>query len=102
MDKKASAGSAGMMITVEKESEKTAKYKIQIWKAEPWSPESPKQYTLATRVENNGSVVDSVETEFGIRTVAFDPTNGFLLNGKPYFLKGTCEHQDHAGVGTAM
>ena len=24
---------------------------------------------------------------------------GFLLNGKPYVIKGTCNHQDHAGVG---
>jgi len=69
---------------------------------ELWSPENPKLYKLITTVEVNSNVVDRVETEFGIRTIAFDPTNGFLLNGKPYFLKGTCEHQDHAGVGTAM
>ena len=42
------------------------------------------------------------ETEFGIRTVAFDVDKGFLLNGKPYVLKGTCNHQDHAGVGAAL
>ena len=29
-------------------------------------------------------------------------TKGFLLNGKPYVLKGTCNHQDHAGVGAAL
>src|SRR5262249_31905589 len=38
----------------------------------------------------------------GIRTVAFDANQGFLLNGKPYVLKGTCNHQDHAGVGAAL
>ena len=27
---------------------------------------------------------------------------GFLLNGKHYELKGTCNHQDHAGVGAAL
>ena len=47
-------------------------------------------------------VVDREETEFGIRTVAFDPDKGFLLNGKPYELKGTCNHQDMAGVGAAL
>ena len=67
-----------------------------------WSPESPKLYKLVTTVEIDSNVVDRVETEFGIRTIAFDPGKGFLLNGKPYFLKGTCEHQDHAGVGIAM
>ena len=49
-----------------------------------------------------GKIVDQVETEFGIRTVAFDADKGFLLNGQPYVLKGTCNHQDHAGVGVAL
>ncbi|MEY4916290.1 MAG: hypothetical protein RL616_203, partial [Verrucomicrobiota bacterium] len=40
--------------------------------------------------------------EFGIRTVAFDKDKGFLLNGQPYELKGTCNHQDMAGVGAAL
>jgi len=69
---------------------------------EPWSPESPKRYQLITTVETGGKTVDRVVTRFGIRTIAFDPDKGFLLNGKPYFLKGTCDHQNHAGVGTAM
>jgi beta-galactosidase len=74
-----------------------------------WSPESPKLYKLITTVEimaggalmENG-VLDRKETEFGIRTVGFDATNGFLLNGKHYELYGTCNHQDHAGVGAAI
>ena len=69
---------------------------------ELWSPESPKLYKLITTVESGGQIVDRKETEFGIRTVAFDPDKGFLLNGKPYELKGTCNHQDHAGVGAAL
>jgi beta-galactosidase len=69
---------------------------------ELWSPESPKLYQLITTVEVEGKVVDQKETEFGLRTVAFDPDKGFLLNGKPYELKGTCNHQDHAGVGAAL
>ena len=34
--------------------------------------------------------------------MAFDAEKGFLLNGEPYELKGTCNHQDHAGVGAAV
>ena len=67
-----------------------------------WSPESPKLYTLVTTVEAEDELVDQTQTEFGIRTVAFDPEKGFLLNGEPYELKGTCNHQDHAGVGAAV
>ena len=67
-----------------------------------WSPESPSLYKLVTTVSVGGSTVDQQETEFGIRTVSFEPTNGFLLNGKHYELYGTCNHQDHAGVGAAI
>jgi beta-galactosidase len=67
-----------------------------------WSPESPKLYKLVTTVSVAGKIVDQKETVFGIRTVAFDPTNGFLLNGKHYEIYGTCNHQDHAGVGAAI
>ena len=69
---------------------------------ELWSPESPKLYKLITTIAVDGKIVDQKETEFGIRTVAFDPDRGFLLNGKPYELKGTCNHQDMAGVGSAL
>jgi hypothetical protein len=31
-----------------------------------------------------------------------DKDKGFLLNGKHYELLGTCNHQDHAGVGAAL
>ncbi|HXI69773.1 MAG TPA: beta-galactosidase GalA [Verrucomicrobiae bacterium] len=75
-------------------------------KPEFWSPENPKLYKLVTTVnlysDKTNTIVDRKETEFGIRTFAFDPTNGFLLNGKPYVLKGTCNHQDMAGVGAAL
>jgi len=67
-----------------------------------WSPESPHLYKLVTAVSSGGKVVDRTETEFGIRTLAFDPDKGFLLNGHPYEVKGTCNHQDHAGVGAAL
>lgn len=69
---------------------------------ELWSPESPKLFKLITTVEVDGRIFDRVETSFGIRTFAFDKDKGFLLNGQPYELKGTCNHQDMAGVGAAL
>jgi beta-galactosidase len=80
------------------EIEQTAKVEAP----ELWSPETPKLYRLVTTVTTGGQTVDRVDTGFGIRTVAFDAQKGFLLNGKPYLLKGTCNHQDHAGVGVAL
>jgi beta-galactosidase len=67
-----------------------------------WSPENPKLYTLVTTVVTGGKTVDTVTTSFGIRTVGFDANRGFMLNGEPYQLKGTSNHQDSAGVGSAL
>jgi beta-galactosidase len=47
-------------------------------------------------------VCDIYETPFGLRTIRFDADTGFHLNGQPLKLKGTCNHQDHAGVGVAV
>jgi beta-galactosidase len=67
-----------------------------------WSIETPHLYRLVSEIVVNGAVVDRYETRFGIRTIRLDPARGFLLNGKPTKLLGTCNHQDHAGVGTGI
>ena len=67
-----------------------------------WSLEERHLYRMVTEVESSGSVVDRYETRFGIRTILFNAEKGFLLNGKAVKLKGTCNHQDHAGVGVAV
>jgi beta-galactosidase len=67
-----------------------------------WSLEERNRYKLVTEIQSDGQVVDRYETPFGIRSVAFDSAQGFLLNGKPVKLKGTCNHQDHAGLGAAL
>ncbi len=97
-----SVGVESTSITCPPRFDEVIRHKRSLKNAKLWSPESPKLYKLVTTVESGGQVVDRQETEFGIRTVAFDKDKGFLLNGKPYLLKGTCNHQDHAGVGAAL
>lgn len=67
-----------------------------------WSLEQPNLYEAVSQVEFNGKPVDEYRTTFGIRTIRFDPKNGFLLNEQPVKIKGTCNHQDFAGVGIAL
>ncbi len=67
-----------------------------------WSLEKPQLYRLHTEIQQNGQVVDATDTPFGIRTIRFDAQKGFFLNGKPVKIKGTCNHQDFAGVGIGM
>ena len=67
-----------------------------------WSLASPDLYQLVTIIRQGDSIVDRYLTTFGIRSVRFDPDEGFFLNGQNLKLKGTNNHQDHAGVGTAL
>jgi beta-galactosidase len=67
-----------------------------------WSLEAPYLHKLITTIEENGTVVDQYQTTFGIRSIRFDANGGFFLNGKHVEVKGTNNHQDHAGVGTAI
>ena len=67
-----------------------------------WSLESPALHRLVTTIRAGGAVVDRYETTFGIRTIRFDPDHGFFLNGRHVEIKGTNNHQDHAGVGVAL
>ncbi len=67
-----------------------------------WSPESPTLYSAVVTVESGGKTRDADRIRFGVRTAVFDPDKGFFLNGKSVKIKGTCNHQDHAGVGAAL
>lgn len=66
-----------------------------------WSPETPNLYKLQTEVIDDGNIVDTYETTFGVRAVDINK-NGVFLNGKLYPVKGTCNHQDFAGIGVAL
>jgi beta-galactosidase len=67
-----------------------------------WSIETPNLQKLVTTIRSGGKVVDRYETTFGIRSIRFDAKEGFFLNGKHVKIKGTDNHQDHAGVGAAI
>jgi beta-galactosidase len=67
-----------------------------------WSPDAPNLYVHKVEVVVGKRIVDTYETPFGIRTLRFDGSQGFFLNGKPLKLKGLNNHQDHAGIGMAL
>src|SRR4051812_35033556 len=67
-----------------------------------WSPETPNLYAAVATVEAAGKTRDAERVTFGVRTIAWDPDKGFFLNGKRVEIQGTCNHQDHAGVGAAL
>jgi len=67
-----------------------------------WSVDAPNLYSAIVTVETSGKARDAERVSFGVRTAAFDADKGFFLNGKSLKIQGTCNHQDHAGVGAAL
>ena len=87
-----------------------AKQVAQLPSAALWEPRQPRQqqpasaalYTVVSTLLHSGAAVDSVNTTIGIRAVTHDPARGLLINGVAVKAKGMCNHQDFAGVGTAV
>ncbi len=68
-----------------------------------WDVDCPKLYTMKVEVLNeDGAEIDAHCERIGFRTFSIDADKGFFLNGRPLKIKGTCCHQDHAGVGVAV
>ncbi|HET7102750.1 MAG TPA: beta-galactosidase GalA [Terracidiphilus sp.] len=67
-----------------------------------WSVEEPNLYSAIVTVESGGRPRDAERVSFGVRTAVFDAQKGFFLNGESIKIQGTCNHQDHAGVGAAV
>ena len=80
---------------------KIIKQNMQVTNARLWSLEDPYLYRFISVIKSGNEVIDSVKQRFGIRTIDIK-ANGVFLNGKHIKIKGTNNHQDHAGVGSAM
>jgi beta-galactosidase len=89
-------------LSIRADGEQTYEQKITVGNPELWSLEERNLYKLITEIRAGGDVVDQYETRFGIRDIKIDAEKGLLLNGKPVKVRGTCNHQDHAGLGAAL
>ena len=63
---------------------------------------NPYLYTAKAELKVDGEVVDEISASFGVRDFAADPQSGFILNGRPYPLRGVCRHQDRKAIGNAI
>ncbi len=96
------AGSAAQTTTVEAGKDVTMVQSIPVAGPQLWSPSSPILYTLKSRLTVDAATVDETTTPFGIRTLRFDPDQGFFLNGKSMKIKGVCIHHDAGCLGAAV
>ncbi|GAA4743724.1 beta-galactosidase GalA [Flavisolibacter ginsenosidimutans] len=95
------AQSPDQTIKLNTYEKKTLKQTLNVPAAHLWSIDDPYLYRVVSLVKQAGKTVDSVSHRIGIRTIEIKP-NGVFLNGVHVKIKGTNNHQDHAGVGSAM
>lgn len=80
----------------------TLKCSLDIDNPMRWDIDSPNLYKAVFELYKDGEVIDTDEITFGFREFYVDAEKGFFLNGRHVLIKGTCNHQDHAGVGVAV
>lgn len=88
--------------TVKSGSNTVINTSVLTYSPELWDIDEPNMYTMECEVLIDGECVDKTETPFGYRTIEISADDGFKLNGRRVQLYGTCNHQDHAGVGVAV
>ena len=80
----------------------TIKQHLQLKNPTLWSLENPYLYRVVSVLKSENQIIHQTKTRFGIKTVQFDAKEGFFLNGKHLKIQGTNNHQDHAGIGSAL
>ncbi|MEO6491149.1 MAG: beta-galactosidase GalA [Ferruginibacter sp.] len=93
--------SPGQPLLIQINQKQTARQKIMLNGSRLWSIDDPYLYRVIPILKMNGKIIDSDKIKFGIRTINVT-TKGLYLNGKYVKIKGTNNHQDHAGVGSAL
>jgi len=104
----------GTVVVETKANAKIAPDSINIIHQEPsltdvhlWNLDDPYLYTLLTEVVENGKLIDSVSTPYGIRWISWPinkphSSNQFLLNGKPVFINGVAGYEHLIGKSHAF
>lgn len=88
-------------VVVAADGRARAELSLPVLQPRRWSVADPYLYEVEALVRVGGRVVDAERVAYGIRTIAFSPDSGFLLNGARLPLKGVCLHHDLGPLGAA-
>ncbi len=84
---------------------------IEIANPDLWSVDNPNLYWVKTEIIQDGEVVDTLDTRFGIRYLYLNPGSydepysenntlgGLFINGEYTRVNGMCEHRDLGALG---
>ncbi|RYZ22059.1 MAG: DUF4982 domain-containing protein [Chitinophagaceae bacterium] len=91
-----------MPVAIDGRGTKTLALQLAVKDVHLWDVDDPYLYRLTTVVRSGNKTIDSLTIRTGFRTLRFDGAQGFFLNGRHLKIKGTNNHPDHAGLGTAL
>ena len=100
-DGKRVANSTEEKITIGAGAAAQIKQSLAISNPLMWDLDNPYLYRVGVELLRNGKMIDAQQIKFGIRNIDIKP-NGLFLNGKHVKILGTNNHQDHAGLGSAL
>jgi beta-galactosidase len=96
------AQSKPQAIRLSRNGSATVKQQFTLSNPRLWSLEDPYLYRVVSVIKQDNRIIDSLKQRIGIRTLRFDGKDGFFLNGKHVKIQGVNNHQDHAGLGSAL
>ena len=67
-----------------------------------WRLSDPQMYRCRVTLCEDGEVLDARAVRFGFRTIGFDASGAFLLNGERMYINGVNCHQDFGLTGKVM
>ncbi len=71
---------------------------ITIPNVKAWDDEHPYLYQCCVQIIKDGTIVDSSQVNFGMRTLSWGK-DGLLVNGRSVLLRGACIHHDNGVLG---
>jgi beta-galactosidase len=89
-------------VSLQADGRLTLTQKLQVTNPRLWSTDDPYLYRVVSVIKSGNQTVYSRKERFGIRTLRFDANEGFFLNDKYMKIQGANNHQDHAGLGSAL
>ncbi len=66
-----------------------------------WSEQQPYMYRLCLRLYEDGTLLDEIWEDVGMRSLSLVPGKGLFVNGEMVKLRGACIHHDSGLLGAA-
>ena len=92
-------------VTVQVNHDYEVKASVVVKSPRPWSPDTPDLYFLRAKIliqqGKQVKLIDEFDISTGFRRFEIEK-DGFVLNGKPIFLRGTVWHEDAPHKGASL